>query len=96
MCDILISGIITQPNNIGVLALENIVLKCTASINDVRYLWHRVDGRLLSHMRGRRSNTLIIHKATPHDGGLYYCTAKKRGIVVSSNNASVRVYGKNL
>ena len=47
-------------------------------------------------MRGQHSNTLIIRNAIPHNEGLYYCTARKRGIVVSSNNALVRVYGKDL
>ena len=62
----------------------------------MRYSWHHDDGRLLSHMRGQHSNTLIIRNAIPHNEGLYYCTARKRGIVVSSNNALVRVYGKDL
>ena len=93
--DILITEITTQPSSLtNVLALENVTISCSASIDDVRYSWHRVDGHLPSHSHGRHNDTLIIHRATPHDDGVYYCTARKEGIVVTSNNASVRVDGK--
>ena len=63
----------------------------------MRYSWHRVNGRRLpAHLHHRRGNILRIRKATPHDEGLYYCTARKEGIVVRSNNTLVRVYGKEL
>ena len=70
------------------------MLSCSASVDDVKYTWHRVDGDLPSH--GRHNNTLTIHKATPHDQGMYYCTAKKEGISVKSNFASVQVNGKEV
>ena len=62
----------------------------------MRYSWHRVDGHLPAHAHGRHHNTLVIRRGTPHDEGLYYCTAKKEGIVVRSDDALVIVYGKEL
>ena len=94
LCDI--TGITTQPRDIDIFALENITLSCSASINDVGYSWHRVDGHLPAHAHGQHNNTLVIRKATPHDGGSYYCTAKKEEFVVRSHDALVRVYGKEL
>ena len=60
----------------------------------MRYSWHLVDGHLPSHAHGRHNSTLVIRRAGPHDGGLYYCTIRKEGIVVRSDNALVRVNGK--
>ena len=46
---------------------------------------------------GRHSDSLTIHRITPDDEGVYYCIArKKHGIRVRSNNASVKVDGKEL
>ena len=60
------------------------------------YSWHCVDGDLPSGSTGRHTDTLTIHRATPHDEGMYYCTARKSGIRVNSGNASIEVDGKNL
>ena len=91
----LITEITTQPiSYITVIALEDATLHCSASINDARYSWHRVDGHIPSHSHGRHNDTFIIHRATPLDEGMYYCVAKKEGIVVTSNDAFVRVDGK--
>ena len=94
--DVLITGITTHPSDTGVFALENITLNCSASNDDMKYSWHRVYGHLPARVRGQHHNTLVINRATPHDRGLYYCAAKKEGIVVRSDNALVRVYGKEL
>ena len=72
------------------------MISCSASIDDVRYSWHRVDGHLPSHSHGRHNDTLIIHRATPHDEGMYYCVARKNGISVESSIALVKVNGKGL
>lgn len=45
---------------------------------------------------GQHSNTFTIHKATPLDEGEYYCVARKSGITVQSNTASVVVDGKHI
>ena len=77
------------------MILENITLHCSASIDGVTYSWHRVDGHIPSRSLGQYSDTLTIHRVTPHDEGMYYCIASKSEISVQSNNASVQVDGKN-
>ena len=69
---------------------------CSASVDDVAYSWHRVGGTMPSHLQGRYNETLTIHRATPHDEGMYYCMAMKSGISIKSNNALVRIDGKKL
>ena len=94
MC-ILITEINLQPINLTMaLALEDITLSCSASINDVRYSWHRVDGHIPSHSHGRHNDTFTIRRVTPHDQGTYYCVARKHGIVVRSTYALIEVDGK--
>ena len=84
-----------QPINLTtVLALENVTLSCLASVGDVRYSWHRVDGHIPSHSQGRHNNTFTIHRITPDNEGAYYCVAKKHRIIARSNNAFIAVDGK--
>ena len=78
-----------------VIALEDITFNCSSSVDGVTYSWHRVDGHIPSRSLGQHSDTLTIHRVTPHDEGLYYCIANKSGISVQSNNASIQVDGKN-
>ena len=78
------------------LALEVITLSCSASIDDARYSWHRVDGHIPSHSHGRHNDTFTIHRVTPHDQGTYYCVARKHGIIVKSTYALIEVDGKEL
>ena len=94
---ILITEITIQPINLTtVLALEDVTLNCSASFDDVRYSWHRVDGHIPSHSQGRHNDTFTIHRVTPHNEGTYYCVAKKHGIIVRSNDALIKVDGKEL
>ena len=94
---ILITEIITQPiNATTVLALESVTLNCSASIDDVKYSWHRVDGHIPSHSQGRHDGTFTIHRVTPHNQGAYYCVANKHGIIVRSDDAFIGVDGKEL
>ena len=72
------------------------MLFCSASVDDVTYSWHRVDSDLPLQSQGENNNTYTIHRATPHDEGMYYCTASKNGVSVKSNNALVQVDGKGL
>ena len=92
---LLITEITTQPvSPTTVIALEDVTLNCLASVDDVTYSWHRVDGDLPSRSRGQNSNTLTIPRATPHDEGMYYCMASKEGVIVESNRAIISVNGK--
>ena len=89
--------ITTHPvSSIIVMALENITLHCSASVDDVTYSWHRTDGVLPSNSRGRHSDTLSLIRTTPHDEGVYYCIARKLEIIVKSDNASIKVDGMKL
>ena len=92
----MITEITTHPtNSTTVIALEDITLMCSASVDDVRYSWHCVDGHIPSHSHGRYNDTFTIHRVTPHNEGTYYCVAKKSGISVQSRNAIVQVDGED-
>ena len=93
--DTLVTEIITHPVSVtSVTALENVTLICSASVNDVKYSWHRVDGHIPHRSQGQHSNRFTIVEVTPHDEGMYYCTAKENGIIVNSNSALIDVDGK--
>ena len=93
----LVTEITTHPISVGTItALEDVTLMCSASVDDVKYSWHCVDGHIPSHSHGRRNDTFTIHRVTPHNEGTYYCVAKKSGISVKSNNALVQVDGKKI
>ena len=97
MIRIFVTEITTHPVSITTaVALEDVILMCSASVDDVRYLWHRVNGHIPSHSHERHNDTFTIHRTTPHDEGIYYCVAKKNGIHVRSNNALVQIDGKEL
>ena len=86
--------ITTHPSNTTVIALQDVTLTCSASVDDVTYTWHRDGGSLPSRSRGRNSNTLTITRATPPDEGMYYCMANTEEISVKSTIARVRVDGE--
>ena len=73
-----------------IMALEDVTLNCSSSVDGVTYSWHHSNGSVLS----RNTNTFIIHKATPYDEGEYYCKASKEKISVKSNRAVVKVDGR--
>ena len=93
----MVTEIITQPiSSVTVIALEDLTLTCSASVDNVVYSWHRVDGRVPSRSLGKNSNTFTIPRITPHDDGIYYCVATINNIIVVSNRATVRVDGEKL
>ncbi|XP_065918156.1 contactin-3-like isoform X3 [Dysidea avara] len=83
--------ITTHPSSTTVIALQDVTLTCSASVDDVTYSWHRDGSSVPSKSRGQNSNMLIITRATPRDEGIYYCMANKEGISVESSIARVRV-----
>ena len=87
--------ITTHPSSTTVIALQDVTLTCSSSVDDVTYSWHRDGGSVPSRSRGQNSNTLTIPRATPPNEGRYYCMASKERISVESNRARVRVDGKN-
>ena len=88
----MVTEITTQPVNTTVIALEDVTLTCSASVDDVTYSWYRIGGPLRSKQIS--NNTLNIHEATPLDEGLYYCKAEKSGISTDSRRVVVEVDGK--
>ena len=91
-----VTEVTSQPADRTVIALENVTLTCSASVDGVRYLWHRVDGDLPSRATGQRTRQLTISNIIPPDKGMYYCVVSKMGISVESNRAVVNVDGKLL
>jgi len=89
-----LTEITTHPSSTTVIALQDVTLTCSSSVDDVTYSWHRDGGSVLSGSRRQNSNTLTIPRATPLDEGMYYCMASKEGISVESNRARVRVNGE--
>ena len=96
MYDIFVIEITSHPVNTNVTALQDVTLHCSASINDVTYSWHRVNGDIPSGSTGQYSDTLTVLRATPLDQGMYYCVARKNGIRTDSSNALIEVDGKKL
>ena len=96
MCNTIVISIeiTTHPSSTTVIALQDVTLTCSASVDDVTYAWHRDGGSVPSRSRGQNSNTLTITRATPPDEGMYYCMANKEGISVESSRARVRVDGE--
>ena len=91
-----LTEIITQPNSLTVTGLEDAVLTCLASVDDATYSWYRVGSSIPSRSIGQDNNTLTIPSVTPYDAGMYYCKAERKGIIVESNNAEIRVNGKKV
>ena len=88
--------ITAHPSSTTVIALQDVTLTCSSSVDDVIYSWHRNGGSVPSRSRGQNTNTLIIPRATPPDEGMYYCMASKERISVESNRARVTVNGEDV
>ena len=94
---ITVTEITTQPVSVfNAVLFDEVTLTCSASIDDVTYSWHRVEGDIPLKSWGQDYKTLTIPKVTPHDHGMYYCMASKDGVVVKSDVATVAVYGEKL
>ena len=94
--DIFVIEISSHPVNTSVFALQDVTLHCSATVDDVTYSWHRVNGDIPSGSTGQYSDTFTILRATPFDEGMYYCIAWKSGICTNSSNALIEVDGKKL
>ena len=86
--------ITTHPSSTTVIALQDVTLNCSSSVDDVTYSCHHDGGNVPFRSRGQNSNTLAIPRATPPDEGMYYCIVSKEGISVESSRARVTVDGK--
>ena len=83
--------ITTQPMNVSVVALQDVMFTCEARGFNVKYEWRRHSS---SGSIGRQSS-LIITKATPPDEDQYYCIAMTEGGYVFSNNVTLSVDGED-
>ena len=93
---VLCTEITTHPLNATVIALQDVTLNCSASVDDVTYSWHRDVRGFPPRSRGQNSSTLTIPRAIPRNEGMYYCMASKEGISVESNRARLRVDGEKI
>ena len=80
--------------NHTVIAFEYATLRCSTSVDNVRYSWRRVNGIIPSRSTGQRSSTLTIPRAIPPDEGLYYCIISKDTVTVESDRVILEVNGK--
>ena len=97
MYDPLIIETTIQPGRtLTAIALEDVTLSCSASVDDVTYSWYRVDGSIPQRSQGKNTNELTIPQAIPRDEGMYYCIAVKEGIRAESNRTILKVDGKSL
>ena len=87
----LVTEITTQPAvSTTVIALENVTLTCSASVDTVTYSWHRINDNTFS----QNTQTFILSQVTPYDEDIYYCMASKGGVNVKSDGAVVTVNGR--
>ena len=91
----ILTEITNHPADHAVVALTEVVLSCSSSVDDAAYTWHCVGGSVPARSTGKSSQTLTIPRATPHDEGMYYCMASKDRVSVESNRAAVMVDGEN-
>ena len=91
MCLVAPPRITRQPTNQMITALQDVTFTCEAEGFNVKYEWKRREDNSIV---GNQS-TFTIHKATPLDDDRYYCVAMTEGGSVLSNNARLRVNGKD-
>ena len=86
---LLIVEITSHPHNQQVSIGSNFSLTCTLSISShVTFLW--IHNGTISDV----SNTLTISNVSYSDGGSYVCIVKRRSLSITSNTATIIVYGK--
>ncbi|XP_065893776.1 B-cell receptor CD22-like [Dysidea avara] len=81
--------ITTQPMDVSVVALQDVMFTCEARGFNVKYEWRRHSS---SGSIGRQSS-FILTRATPPDVDQYYCIAMTEGGYVFSNNVTLSVDG---
>ena len=92
LCFLVIPSMNTHPDNVTVLTGQSVILTCSATGTDVVYQWMR-NGVIISD---DNSNVLRINEIKQSDGGIYQCIASNKGGNVTSNPATIIVYGKKL
>ena len=91
---VFVTEIIAQPvSPLNVIALEDAILTCLASVDDVTYSWHRYSGDIPPRSIGQNNSTFTIPRITPNDTGMYYCVAKYEEIIVTSIKAIISING---
>ena len=92
----MILEIITHPQNKQVKFGSSTTLNCTSSISsNVTFLWTH-NGTIIktrSTVNGD-TNTLTISNVRCSDGGSYVCIVRSGSLSVTSNTATITVFGK--
>ena len=95
---LLIVGIKSYPHNRQISIGSNVTLTCTSSISShVTFSWtHNGTNIKRSHssVTNGATNALTIYNVRYSDGGSYVCIMKREFISVTSNTATISVYGK--
>ena len=84
-------------NNEQLLIDSTVTLTCTSSISSrVKFSWtHNGTNVKRTHLStSGATSTLIISNVRYSDGGSYVCIVKRGSLSVTSNTATITVYGK--
>ena len=91
----MLAEITTHPQDRVIPVGSSVSLTCTSSVSsDVTFSWTR-DGRnvTVQSSTSAGTSTLTIDKARGRNAGAYVCTVKAGSSSLTSNPASITVYG---
>ena len=92
----MILEVVTHPQNIRIKFGSSVTLTCTSSISsNVTFSW-TYNGTTIKTQSTVNANTsrLTISNVRYSDGGSYVCIVKSGLLSVTSNTATITVYGK--
>ena len=93
---LLIVGITSHPHNKQILFDSNFKLTCTSSLSsNVRFSWTH-NGTIIRNTLLVNGDTskLTMNNVRYSDGGSYVCIVRSGSLSVTSNTATITVYGK--
>ena len=92
----MILEIISHPINRQLLIGSNLILTCTSSMSsNVTFSWTH-NGTIIKKRLAANGDTsrLTISNVKYSDGGSYVCIVRSGSLSVTSNTATITVYGK--
>ena len=92
----LIIGIASHPHNKQLLIGSNLVLTCISSVSsNVTFSWTHNGTDIKTQLAANGATSrLTISNARYSDGGSYVCIVSSGSLSVTSNTATITVYGK--
>ena len=92
---LLVIEVISHPHNKQTLIGLNFILTCISSVSSNVFLWTH-NGTIIKTQSSVNDNTsrLPISNVRYSDGGSYVCIVRSGSLSVTSNTATVTVYGK--